>query len=307
MIGGSRPSVSVVVPTRDRPALLARTLAAVVAQDYTGDVECIVVHDGEPAVPISHAGTGRVRLRHIRNARTPGLPGARNTGILAAGGELIAFCDDDDVWSPTKLRKQVAVLDSDGSTLVVGSGNTVVFGTHRTVRIGSSDSVRFHDLLLSRVAVLHSSTILARRGAVIHLIGLMSEEIPGGASEDYEWQLRAARLAPIRLVNEPLVDIEWHDGSMYARRWDLYVGGLRYILDHYREFDDAPKGRARICGQIAFGYAMCRDMRDAMHWAARCLRDDLAQPRAYLAVLVTLRLLPANAMIHWLHRHGRGI
>ena len=307
MSGGSRPSVSVVVPTHDRPALLARTLAAVAAQDYAGDVECIVVHDGEPATPISHAGAGRVRLRHIRNARTPGLPGARNTGILAAEGELVAFCDDDDVWSPTKLRKQVAVLTGDGSTLVVGCGNTVVFGTHRTVRIGSSDAVRFHDLLLSRVAVLHSSTILARRGAVIQRIGLTSEEIPGGASEDYEWQLRAARLAPIRLVNEPLVDIEWHDGSMYARRWDLYVAGLRYILDHYREFDDAPKGRARIRGQIAFGYAMGRDLRDAMRWAARCLGDDLAQPRAYLAVLVSLRLLPANAMIHWLHRHGRGI
>jgi glycosyltransferase involved in cell wall biosynthesis len=307
MSGESRPSVSVVVPTHDRPELLARTLAAVAAQDYAGDVECIVVHDGEPAALLPQAGNGRVRLRHIRNARTPGLPGARNTGILVADGELVAFCDDDDVWSPTKLRKQVDVLDGDGSTLVVGCGNTVVFGEHRTVRIGSSDSVRFHDLLLSRMAVLHSSTILARRGAVIDRIGLTSEEIPGGASEDYEWQLRAARLAPIRLVNEPLVDIEWHDGSMYARRWDLYVAGLRYILDHYREFDDAPKGRARISGQIAFGYAMCRDLRDAMRWAGRCLSDDLAQPRAYLAVLVSLRLLPANAMIHWLHRHGRGI
>ena len=307
MSGGSRPSVSVVVPTHKRPALLTRTLTAVAAQDYTGDVECIVVHDGEPAGRISDPGRGRMRLRHIVNGRTQGLAGARNAGILAADGELVAFCDDDDVWRPTKLRKQVALLDSDASTLVVGCGNTVVFGTHRTVRIGRSDSVGFHDLLLSRVAVLHSSTILARRGAVINRIGLTSEEIPGGASEDYEWQLRAARLAPIRLVNEPLVDIEWHDGSMYARRWDLYAAGLQYILDNYREFDDAPKGRARICGQIAFGYAMCRDLPDAMRWAARCLKADLAEPRGYLAVLASLRLLPANAMIHWLHRHGRGI
>jgi glycosyltransferase involved in cell wall biosynthesis len=302
------PRVSVVVPTRTREDLLGEALAAIAAQDLDGTLECIVVHD-EPDGPLPRSSTsadGRVIVRHLRNARQPGLAGARNTGILAARADWIAFCDDDDTWAPAKLRRQLEVLEREGR-LVAGCANTVIYGDHRTIRHAPERPVGFDDLLRSRVAVLHSSTIVASREALLGPIGLISEEIPGGASEDYEWQLRAARVAPIVVVAEPLVDIRWHAGSLYARRWDLYVSGLRWILDSYPEFGGNTKGRSRLYGQIAFGYAAGGHLRSAARWALRSLRDDLAQPRAYLAVLVSMHLLPPDALLHRLHVRGRGI
>jgi glycosyltransferase involved in cell wall biosynthesis len=301
------PAVSVVVPTRDRPELLAKTIASIAGQDYDGPVECVVVHDGGEPPAGGPMRAGACTVRHIRNTRTSGLAGARNTGILAAGSPYIAFCDDDDTWQPLKLRRQVEAMEADPGLLVMGCGNTVVYGAHSTVRTAPGDRVTLDDLLRSRVAVLHSSTILVRRETILDRIGLVSEDIPGGASEDYEWQLRASRVAPIGMVNEPLVDIMWHTGSRYARQWHLYVAGLSYILEHYPEFDDVPRGKARIYGQIAFGRAALGDVRGAFGWGLRCLQKDLAQPRGYLAILVSLRLCPPDPLLNMLHARGRGI
>src|SRR4029453_5679024 len=96
------PSVSVVIPTRDRPDLLRRALERVRAQRYDGDIECITVFDqSDIHLPVYAIGDG-VALRAIENTRTPGLAGARNAGILASRGELVAFCADDDEWHPEK-------------------------------------------------------------------------------------------------------------------------------------------------------------------------------------------------------------
>lgn len=301
------PAVSVVVPTRDRPELLAQTIASVAAQDYDGPIECVVVHDGGDPPADDPVRVGACTVRHIRNMRTAGLAGARNTGILAAGAPYVAFCDDDDTWQPLKLRRQIEALEADAGLLVMGCANTVVYGSHSTVRTAPGERVTLDDLLRSRVAVLHSSTIVVRHDAILGPIGLVSEDIPGGASEDYEWQLRASRVAPIGMVNEPLADIMWHTGSRYARQWHLYVAGLSYILEHYPEFDEVPRGKARIYGQIAFGRAALGDVRGAFDWGLRCLRKDLAQPRAYLAMLVSLRLCPPDPLLNMLHARGRGI
>src|SRR5204862_442010 len=65
-------------------------------------LEVVVVRDGTPAVPLRVELPAQVRLRQVPNTPTPGLPGARNSGVLAAGHELVAFCDDDDEWLPGK-------------------------------------------------------------------------------------------------------------------------------------------------------------------------------------------------------------
>jgi glycosyltransferase involved in cell wall biosynthesis len=105
------PSVSVVVPTRDRPQLVRRAVAAILGQAYPGPVQCMVVfNQSDPNLPWSDPGHRR-RLELVRNRRAAGLAGARNSGVLHADGELLAFCDDDDEWLPDKLRRQVEQLN----------------------------------------------------------------------------------------------------------------------------------------------------------------------------------------------------
>jgi hypothetical protein len=107
--------VSVVVPTRDRPELLALTLQSVLWQQSV-DVEIIVVDDGAGSgteVLIRHVADPRVRL--LRNPGPPGVSGARNHGITASTGGWIAFLDDDDLWAPSKLTMQLAAARATGA------------------------------------------------------------------------------------------------------------------------------------------------------------------------------------------------
>ena len=94
--------MTVIVPTRDRPVMLARAVRSIIGQSYPGEIECVIVFDqSDPAQVNVELPPGR-RVRLVTNTRTPGAAGARNTGIMASDGPLVAFCDDDDAWDPSK-------------------------------------------------------------------------------------------------------------------------------------------------------------------------------------------------------------
>src|SRR5690606_10467726 len=90
------PKVSVIIATHQRPELLRRAVDAVLEQRYDGPIECVVVFDQTPVDDSLVRDDVERTVAVVPNTRTPGLAGARNSGILAATGELIAFCDDDD-------------------------------------------------------------------------------------------------------------------------------------------------------------------------------------------------------------------
>jgi GT2 family glycosyltransferase len=218
---------------------------------------------------------------------------------------MVAFLDDDDEWMPDKMQRQADVLAELGAD-VAGCGNIVAYDGHEHAR-KAPPAVRFEDLLRSRVAVLHSSTIVARREALTDRIGLVDERNPTGGSEDYEWQLRAARHGPIAMATQPLARIHWHAGSRFARHWEAFVSGLLYVLQRNPEFQLQPRGAARIYGQIAFGNAAMGRTMAAARWALRCLACDWRQPRGYLSLLVAARLLPPERVLRALHSRGRGV
>lgn len=299
-------AVTVVIPTADRPVLLERAVKSVAEQDYDGDIECLIVFDGPLGrVPALAPRDGRT-IRAVQNTRSPGLAGARNTGILAAQSPLIAFLDDDDEWLPAKVRRQVELLAREPEAVAVGCANVVVYDGHETVRPAPA-RVTFPALLRSRVAVLHSSTILARRENIVDRVGLVDEGIPSGASEDYEWQLRATRHGPIAMVTAPLVRVDWHSDSRLSRQWEQFVAGLKYVLAKNPEFRHERRGASRIYGQIAFGYAAMGRTRDAIRWAVRCMTSDWRQPRAYLSLLVASRAVSSDAVVRRLHLRGKGV
>ena len=99
--------VSVVVPTRNRSALLPMTLRSVLAQRDV-DVEVIVV-DGASTddTPVVLAALADARLRVVWQNAADGAASARNRGAAQARGEWLAFVDDDDLWAPDKLARQL--------------------------------------------------------------------------------------------------------------------------------------------------------------------------------------------------------
>ena len=191
------PSISVVVPTRDRPELLRRALTSIVGQRYDGDIEVIVVFDQGTPSDVGIPEPEARRIRTIANDRIAGLAGARNCGVLAASGDLVAYCDDDDEWHPDKIRRQVEALADEPLAEVVVTGTAIVYGSRTIDRIPPNAHVTFDDLLRSRVQDVHPSSIVVKRAAMLDGIGLVDEEIPGSYGEDWDWLLRAARRGPI--------------------------------------------------------------------------------------------------------------
>jgi glycosyltransferase involved in cell wall biosynthesis len=301
------PRVSVVVPTRDRPELLRRAVGAILGQTYRGPVECVVVYDqSDPDLSWPRLPPGR-RLVVVRNRRTPGLAGARNSGVLATTGELVAFCDDDDEWRPQKLARQVPRLVATPSVAVSTTGIVVRHQDRTTTRLAPTILVSHRQLLRSRLVELHPSTVLARRRPLLEDIGLVDEEIPGGYAEDYDWLLRASRHAPLLAVPEPLVVIHRHDGSFFTDRWRTVIAALTYLVDKHRDLHQEPAGLARIYGQIAFAHAALGERGPARRWARRALSLDRRERRAHLALAVTLGLVRARTVARMAQAAGKGI
>jgi glycosyltransferase involved in cell wall biosynthesis len=305
------PTVDVVIPTRERPQPLAEAIEAVLAQDYPGDVRVLVVFDQTEPDPSLSRRDDRRRVVVVANDRKPGLAGARNTGLLAADAELVAFCDDDDVWLPGKLWAQVELLAANPGTSLVASGVRIRYDDH-TVDRRVSDRlggrpVELDDLLRDRLTELHPSTFLMPRRIVREHIGLVDEEIPGSYGEDYEFLLRAARQGPILAIEDIGVEVRWHQQSYFTSRWDTIVTALSWLLEKYPEFDRVPAGKARITGQIAFASAAKGDRGTAVHWARQTIRTRPTEARAYLALGVASGAVSADAVLRRLHSRGRGI
>lgn len=299
--------VSVVVPTRDRPQQVRAAIRAIAGQQYAGPVEVIVVFDQHPQDEgLDHEEFG-VPVTVLSNDRTPGLCGARNTGILAATGELVAFCDDDDEWLEGKLAAQVAALLAEPDAEFASTSIVVNYGETQTVRLAGQDRVTHADLLRSRFFMLHSSTFMARKEALVNGFGLMNEEIPGSMCEDWDILLRASARHPVVHVDRPLVRVLWAQTSFFSRRWEIKLAAHLWMLQHHPDIWTSRVGVGRVLGQIAFDNAALGRRRSAVAYAFRALRRNPREHRAVFALVVALRLASANSVLAMLHRHGRGI
>lgn len=303
------PSVTAVIATRNRPELLRRAIDAVLDQDYPAAVECVVVFDQAPvdeAVCAGRTSTTQRRVVAIANSRTPGLAGARNAGIDAAEGEVIAFCDDDDEWLPGKLRLQVEQLRATGSDVAV-SGIEVHYGERVVHRVPTAADLTVATLARRRVMEAHPSTVIVRADALRKRIGVVDEDIPGSYGEDYDWILRAAQAGTIAVVERPLVRVLWGRTSFFNRRWQTIVDAIDYVLAKHPVLSEDPHGLARLEGQKAFAYAALGQSRSALRAVGRVLRLNWREPRAYVTIVVALRLLSADRVLATANSFGRGI
>jgi len=123
-------TVSVIVPTRDRTALLADALRSVTLQGMEG-VEIVVVNDGGADVAgVLPLGVRGMTVRLLSFPRSRGAAAARNAGLETARGRFVAFLDDDDMYLPGHLERALGALEASGADAVYA--DCVLTGTRAT-------------------------------------------------------------------------------------------------------------------------------------------------------------------------------
>lgn len=119
------PRASIVVPAYNVAATLGDTLRSLLAQTYAA-FEIVVVDDGSCDGTVAMARSfDDARIRIVQQANR-GLAGARNSGIAAARGRYIGFCDADDLWRPGKLAAHVAHLEENPQVGISFSGSILI-------------------------------------------------------------------------------------------------------------------------------------------------------------------------------------
>lgn len=304
---GGLPNVTVVVPTHNRPDLLRETLTSIFNQTYRGDIQVIVVFDRATPDQSLLAEYSYNKLTLMRNTRTPGLAGSRNTGILASETPLIAFCDDDDTWMPEKLTIQADTLISDEDAQFSTTAMLVNFQGKQIPRLAGKERIAFSDLLRSRMAMLHSSSFLIWRSALIEDIGLVDETLPRSMAEDTDLLLRAARQRHLTHIDRPLVTIRWDAGSYFANQLATKNEALITLIDRFPERLDEPIGAGMTYGKLAFREAAQGHRASAGRWTVKAFRANWREPRVYLTLGVISRVISARWVIRRLNRRGHGI
>jgi hypothetical protein len=204
-------SVSVVIPTRDRAALLETTLRSVLWQDDV-DLEVSGVDDGSTdATPEVVAAAEDSRVTIVRRDEPHGPPAARNLGAGRASGEWVGFVDDDDVWGPDKLARQLAAADAaDRGWVYVGA---VAVG--ETLAIVSGDPPPSPEAVMAVLPRSNpvpggGSNVVLRRD-LFELVGGFDERL--APCEDWELWARLTRHGPPAAVPEPLMGYRLHGGA----------------------------------------------------------------------------------------------
>jgi glycosyltransferase involved in cell wall biosynthesis len=212
-------AVTVVVPTRNRPDLLALTLTSILRQRDV-NLQVIVVDDAstEPtAAMVSRFGDSRIRM--ARQSVRQGVSAARNRGVSEATTEWVAFCDDDDLWSPDKLSRQLASARSQRRDWAYAG--CVFVDAELEVRGGSpplppealsAALFRYNALPAGASNVVMRKSVLDRVGGFDHRL----THLP-----DWDLWLRLVRDSIPAWVNEPLVGYRIHAGNASFRTIEM--------------------------------------------------------------------------------------
>lgn len=199
------PCVSVIVPTRNRGALLERALDGVLRQSWP-DFEVIVVDDASTDDTAERlARCADPRLRVLREAQPGGGPRARNRAAAAARGRFLAFLDDDDEWLPEKLARQLAVFDAGPDDLgLVQTGQWVVSAVSGRVihSVSPPAGVSPSPVDFLGEISMTTSVVMVRRD-VFERVGGFDEALAG--AQDRDLWIRLAAVCRFDAVPDPLV------------------------------------------------------------------------------------------------------
>lgn len=194
--GMSNPLVSVIIPAYNVTRYIKQAIDSALNQQFT-DCEIIVINDNCPdtvnlELALNSYGS---KIRYLKHPVNSGPAATRNTGIIAARGELVAFLDGDDIWESRYLETQIGVLRRHPEAHVVYCdaliiGDTKDVGKHLMEMSPSNGPVTLLSLFRQQVQVLISVLI---RKEMLFKVGLLDPAPALRASEDFDLWVRIVK------------------------------------------------------------------------------------------------------------------
>nr|WP_231126883.1 glycosyltransferase [Motilibacter aurantiacus] len=280
---GTEPLVSVLIATRNPdPQLLELALAGVRAQTYPR-WEVVLVDDGSD-VPVTVPLDPRVTVLRVPEGR--GVSAARNLAAYTSRGEVLAFLDDDDMWEPTKLERQVAAL-ADEDVVLADTVCDIVDQDGALRGPGYPDWWRDRYELLQGCGIITSSVCVPRWA--FFLAGGFDAAL--AVAEDWDLFLRLSELGRIARV-EPVLTHYRVVGDPGRRYRDTAAVAFA-MLEKQRVRARAQRDDAAIAA-IAQGHARLRRLfaEQAFSMARTTLPEDWAGAAAHLARSIRLSPWP---------------
>jgi glycosyltransferase involved in cell wall biosynthesis len=252
----SRPCVSVIMLTYNRPQFIGRAIQSVFDQDFA-DWELIIVQDGDQELTKAVVGQWQSRGHRLRyfHRDTPGnVASALNFGIRQAGGEFIAILDDDDQWISThKLSKQVTFLRQNPDYVACGGGAIVIDDrdNEQLRYLKPEQDAQIRSQILHANPMAHSTTLY--RKSIAEGIGLYDESLPG--YQDWDLFLKMANVGKLHNFPEPLMYYTlWGGGTTYSRLRLNAKSAVRIVTRHRKEFRGATLAHLLAWAYLLYTY-----------------------------------------------------
>jgi glycosyltransferase involved in cell wall biosynthesis len=285
------PRVTVVIPTYNRAPLLVEAIESVLRQTYR-DLEVVVCDDGSgdgTAARVEVLGA-RVRYVALPHSGRPGAP--RNRGIEVARGELIAFLDDDDLWEPDKLARQVELMDRDGLNLVY-TDRLLRFDDGSTSELVVSPAPASPDRLLDLVLAGHFPSVCSMlvQRTLLQEIDAFDETLVTG--EDLDLWLRIAPIARAAKVPEPLLVVRRRPGSLSDLSGSATYRNAIRVLERALATHDLLPAQRQSCratlGRLNSKLAAMSSGREAMRAALHAVRYSPANRASWASLTKSFR------------------
>jgi len=285
--------VSAIITTHNRADLLKRAIESVFNQTYEL-IECIVVDDNSTDNTREICGQFPIRYIYIPKEDSHGGNYARNIGIKASTGDYCAFLDDDDYWLPTKLEKQMALMEQHDCEFV---------HCLRRKEIITPEGIVYQDTLMNpnlwgdmHKKILQNictttSNILVSRKALIE-VGLFDENL--GFWQEYELTIRLAQRKPFYLVDEPLTvyRVDTHDTKRLTNKYYEWKRAVNYIhkkhANLYSQLNFIEKYRMR---NLVWRDAVMRCKSSGLYWLYLFYKILTLPPRIFSLIKRNIKKL----------------
>lgn len=296
-------TVSVVIPTHNRCALLGRAIDSVLKQTYPVK-EIIVVSDGSEDETDNIMDKYCAQYSNVHyHSYHPGRGGnyARNYGIKISTGKYVAFLDDDDEWHADKIEKQIALIRNDNE---IGIVCTAINNIHVSAKTQNRyippalyDSKR---LILMKNCIGSTSTVLVER-ELFNRVGYFDEKL--SACQDYDMWIRLCQVTKVGVVKEPCVEYFNYDSvKQISGNTQKYILAHKMMDEKYQEeineFTKSEKAQRKCIWSMAVSKRGMRNgqKKIAIQYALKALS---ARPCKNSVVCLVASLLPYSICLRF--------